>query len=215
MATLVAPVYNLQGTKLRDEPLDARVFGVRVPASLLSRAVMVQRRNSRTVLAHTKTRGERRGGGRKPWKQKGTGRARQGSTRSPQWRKGGVVFGPRKERVFSAKLNRKERQRAILGALSLAATRKAGILVLESLQAKSIKTKPFAQLFTKLPVQRKTLVVIPARDAKVELSMRNLPKVKTQLATNLNVMDLLAHRHIVLPVASLKLVAATYAGGSK
>jgi large subunit ribosomal protein L4 len=183
---------------------------VHAAATLLNKAVNVQRASARTVLAHTKTRAERRGGGRKPWKQKGTGRARQGSTRSPQWRKGGVVFGPRNNRNFTIKMNRKERRLAILGALSLMAGREAGVIVLEELKFDTIKTARVAKLLKTLPVTRKALLVLPEHDDTVERSARNLPHVKTQLATNLNVVDLLGHRHLVLSKAALERVAATY-----
>ncbi|MFO0702885.1 MAG: 50S ribosomal protein L4 [Candidatus Andersenbacteria bacterium] len=211
VAKLSAPVFSQDGARVGDVDLDPRVFGVTVAPKLLTKAVLVQRANARPVLADTKTRGERRGGGRKPWKQKGTGRARHGSIRSPQWRKGGVVFGPHKERNFTAKLNRKERRRAILGALSLVARREAGVVVLEELTLTEIKTARVAGLLRKLPVTRTTLLVLPDHNDKVELSARNIPHLKTQLATNLNVVDLLGHRHLVLSKAALELVRTTYA----
>lgn len=209
-ATLSVPLYSQEGKKVGDIALDPAVFGVSASPILLNKAVNVQRANARTVLAHTKTRAERRGGGRKPWKQKGTGRARQGSIRSPQWRKGGVVFGPRKDRNFSIKMNRKERRLAILGALSILASREAGVIVLEDLKLDTIKTARVAALIKALPVTRKALLVIPEHDDKVELSTRNMARVKTQLATNLNVVDLLGHRHLVLSKSALERVAATY-----
>lgn len=209
-SSLTAPLFSQEGKKVGDIKLDPKVFGVHVASKLLTKAVLVQRANSRAVLAHTKNRGERRGGGKKPWKQKGTGRARQGSTRSPQWRKGGVVFGPRSNRNFTSKLNRKERQLAILGALSLLAQREAGVLVLEELKLATIKTSTVAKLLKALPVTRKALLVLPERDATIELSARNLPHLKTQLANNLNVEDLMGYRHLVLPRAALERVTVTY-----
>jgi large subunit ribosomal protein L4 len=213
-ATISVPVYGLDGKKTGEVVLDPAVFGVQVSDTLLNKAVNVQRANSRSVIAHTKTRAERRGGGRKPWKQKGTGRARQGSIRSPQWRKGGVVFGPRSNRNYSIKLNRKERRQAILGALSIMASHEAGVIVLDELTLPDVKTARVAKLLAVLPVTRKALIVLPEHDKNIELSTRNLPRVKTQLASNLNVVDLLGHRHLVLAKAALERVAATYAKAS-
>jgi len=206
---LEAPVYSMDGKKIDSIVLDAKTFGIRVAPVLITRAVVAQRAAARSVLAHTKTRAERRGGGRKPWKQKGTGRARQGSIRSPQWRKGGVVFGPRNNRNYELKLNRKERRKAILGALSKAAADNA-VIIMDELTLSSVKTKPLAQLIKKLPVKRSVLLVLPEHNENVELSARNIATVKTQLATNLNVMDLLAHSHLVIEKKALALVTKTY-----
>jgi large subunit ribosomal protein L4 len=207
---LTAPVYSSDGKKIDQISLDADVFGVTVKPIVMTRAVIAQEAQSRSVIAHTKTRAERRGGGRKPWKQKGTGRARQGSIRSPQWKKGGVVFGPRNVRTFEQKLNRKERRQAIRGALSQHASAKDGILILEDLKLENIKTKPVAALFSKLPVTRTSLLVIAEHDPKVELSVRNVEHVKAQLASNLNVRDLLQYRHLVMPRSALELLVKTY-----
>lgn len=208
---LSAPVYSMAGKKIDSVELDPGVFGIQAAPALISRAVVAQRANARQVLAHTKTRAERRGGGRKPWKQKGTGRARHGSIRSPLWKKGGVTFGPRKNRNYELKLNRKERRAAIRGVLSSLAAREA-VLVLEELKVEAIKTKPLAQLMGKLPIKRSALLVVAQRDSKVELSARNLANVKTQLATNLNVVDLLGHNQVVFAREALDVVAKTYKG---
>ncbi|MFO0704484.1 MAG: 50S ribosomal protein L4 [Candidatus Andersenbacteria bacterium] len=211
MKKLTAPVYSMDGKKIDSITLDSAIFGTPVSPTLLTRAAVAQRNNARQVLAHTKTRAERRGGGRKPWKQKGTGRARQGSIRSPQWRKGGVVFGPRNERNFTLKINRKERRKAIVGALSLAATNEA-VIVLDALTLSGIKTKPLATLLGKLPSKRGMLLVLPKHSDNVERSARNIARVKTQLATNLNVLDLMAHATVVIDKAALALVTKTYGG---
>ncbi|MFH0830854.1 MAG: 50S ribosomal protein L4 [Parcubacteria group bacterium] len=208
---LTAPVFSMAGKKISTVELDSKVFGVSVTPELLRRAVVTQRANSRQVLAHTKTRAERRGGGRKPWKQKGTGRARHGSIRSPLWRKGGVTFGPRSNRNFSIKINRKERRKALLGALSLTASRNQ-VVVLEGLSLEKIKTKPLAQLFSKLPIKRSALLVLSEHNDKVERSARNLATIKTQIATNLNLEDVLGHEHLVFTKTALERVAKTYRG---
>lgn len=209
MTKLTAPVFSMEGKKIDTLTLDPKIFGIRVPSSLLTRAAVAQRNNARAVLAHTKTRAERRGGGRKPWKQKGTGRARQGSTRSPQWRKGGVVFGPRSNRNYELKLNRKERRKAILGALSLAASHD-GVAILDQLKLTAIKTKPLAALLGKMPNTRSILLVLPEHNKQVELSVRNIAHCKTQLATNLNVLDLMSHKQLVIEKSALEVVTKTY-----
>ncbi len=208
--TLTAPVFSMDGKKIDSITLDPKTFGVRVTTGLLTRAAVAQRNNARAVLAHTKTRAERRGGGRKPWKQKGTGRARQGSIRSPQWRKGGVVFGPRSNRNYELKLNRKERRKAILGALSLAASHD-GVAILDQLTLTGIKTKPLAALLGKMPNTRSVLLVLPEHNQKAELSARNISNCKTQIATNLNVLDLMSHRQLLIEKSALELVTKTYA----
>jgi large subunit ribosomal protein L4 len=207
---ITAPVFSLEGKKIDDVELDPAVFSVEIATPLLTRAITAQRNNARAVLAHTKTRGERRGGGRKPWKQKGTGRARHGSIRSPQWKKGGIVFGPRNNRNFELKMNRKERQKAILGALSLVAARPSGVVLLEKMELPEVKAKKLATLITKLPTKRSVLLVLSKHDEKVELSARNIANLKTQLANNLNVMDLMRYRHVVMPLDAMKLIGTTY-----
>lgn len=205
-----APLYALDGKKTRDVTLPAEIFDVRVSGELITRAVVAQRAASRVTLAHTKTRAERQGGGRKPWKQKGTGRARQGSVRSPQWRKGGVVFGPRNNANYELKINKKERQQAIRGALSSALSREDGLMFLEDLKLKEIKTKVLVGTLAKLPTSRSVLLVLPEHDATIESSARNIQNLKIQIATNLNVVDLLKHRHVVVFEKALDLVTKTY-----
>jgi len=199
----------MEGKKIDTITLNQEVFGVEVAPAVITRAVTAQRNQARSSLAHTKTRAERRGGGRKPWRQKGTGRARQGTIRAPQWRKGGIVFGPRNTQNFAVKLNKKERRKAIMGALSLAAERE-GIIVIDGLKVDKIKTKPLAELMVKLPVKRKALMVIAKRDATFERSARNLAYVKTQIATNLNVLDLVGHHFLLIDKAALDVVEKTY-----
>ena len=206
---LQAPVYSMSGKKVGALSLEPKVFGVTVAPSLLTRAVTAERSKARQVLAHTKTRAERRGGGRKPWKQKGTGRARHGSIRSPIWRKGGVTFGPRSNRNFELKINRKERRQAVRGALSLVAGH-SGVLVLEDLKLDKIKTKPLAELLTKLGLKRKTLLVIGEPDPKIIRSARNLAQVKMRLATNLNIGDLMAHTNLVATKTALERITKIY-----
>jgi len=161
-------------------------------------------------VAHTKTRGEVRGGGRKPWRQKGTGRARHGSTRSPIWVGGGVTFGPRSERNFEVKLNRKTR----VAAIRMALTEKVAdgkLIVLESLAFPEYKTKRMAGIMGKLPtVGRKTLLVLPVSDGKVSKSAANIPAVTTRNAGNLNVIDLVNNSALLTTREGVKRIEGIY-----
>jgi len=189
-------VYNQEGKTVGELNLNDALFGVKANTALVHEAVVAQRANARQVLAHTKTRGEVRGGGRKPWKQKGTGRARQGSIRSPQWIGGGVVFGPSNERNFSLKINRKAKRQALFMALSdKVASEK--LVVLDSVSTESAKTKLMAEVLKKLPIDRTVLVVAPASSPLLMRMVRNLPHVKLVTANSVNLLDVLSYRSIV------------------
>lgn len=209
------PLYASDGKKSGTLALNPDLFGAKIRPTLIKRALVAQRSVSRGNLADTKLRSERRGGGRKPWKQKGTGRARHGSSRSPIWRKGGIVFGPRKTQNFTIKINRKERQGAIISALSQFGARKNAVLALESFNVKEVKTKTLATLIDKLPIERSVLIVIPEHDKKVELSVRNVPNAKTQLANNLNVRDLLQFRQLLVTKDAFKQIEEAYLNKKK
>jgi len=189
-------VYNQEGKTVGELNLNDALFGVKANTALVHEAVVAQRANARQVLAHTKTRGEVRGGGRKPWKQKGTGRARQGSIRSPQWIGGGVVFGPSNERNFSLKINRKAKRQALFMALSdKVASEK--LVVLDSVSTEPAKTKLMAEVLKKLPIDRTVLVVAPASSPLLMRMVRNLPHVKLVTANSVNLLDVLSYRSIV------------------
>jgi len=189
-------VYNQEGKTVGELNLNDALFGVKANTALVHEAVVAQRANARQVLAHTKTRGEVRGGGRKPWKQKGTGRARQGSIRSPQWIGGGVVFGPSKDRNFSVKINRKAKRQALFMALSdKVASEK--LVVLDSVSTESAKTKLMAEVLKKLPIDRTVLVVASASSPLLMRMVRNLPHVKLVTANSVNLLDVLSYRSIV------------------
>ena len=191
-----ATVYNLAGEPVGEITLSDRVFEARVSSSLLHQAVVTFLRNQRTGSANTKTRAEVRGGGRKPWRQKGTGRARQGSRRAPHWTGGGVTFGP-KPRDYSTQLPRKVRQAAIRQALS--AKLKSGELrVVDSLELPSVKTKQVVSALDKLQVGDNVLFILGTPSENFKLSARNLPKVETATANRLNVYVLLKHVQVVL-----------------
>ena len=177
MANLTAKIYNQDGTEAGEQKLDPKVFGVKANKALIHEIVVAQESNARETIANTKTRAEVRGGGKKPWKQKHTGRARHGSTRSPIWKGGGVVFGPRLGRVWSKKVNKKAKQAALRMVLSDKAAANQ-IIVLTALDLKEYKTKAVVALLKNLPTDgRKSLIAMPAVTEKVWKSAANLKTV--------------------------------------
>lgn len=198
-----AKVFDTTGKKVGDIELAKEIFEVKVRPQVLRTTLEALRASQRQVLAHTKTRGERRGGGRKPWRQKGTGNARHSSRRSPIWRKGGVTFGPRKDRNFTLAINAKERRQAFLGALSKRASDNA-VLVIKDLPTKEIKTKPFADLFRKLPIERRALFVLPSKEKNGELAVNNISNIFSAKAHKLNALDVLAHQQVVFTEEALQ-----------
>jgi len=205
------PVYNSSGEQIKDIELSSRIFGVKPKVDVIHQVVIAQEANSRQVLAHTKTRAEVRGGGKKPWKQKGTGRARHGSTRSPIWVGGGVTFGPRKDRNFAQKVNKKQKQLALAMCLSDKAKNKS-IVILDNLANASSKTKDL-DLWLKglkgkiagLKDSKKFLLVMDAPDARFVKSAANLSGVNTISALSLNCIDIL---HADSIISSAKAVEA-------
>lgn len=189
-------VYNQEGKATGELELNAKHFGVKPDQALVHAVVVAQQANARQPIAHTKNRGEVAGGGKKPWRQKGTGRARQGSIRSPQWKGGGVVFGPRNIRNFSVKVNRKVRQKALFMALT-DKTESGKFLVLESFKPEAVKTKHAAAMLKALPVVRRALIVVPKPDPEFLRMVRNLPNAKLVTANSLNVVDVLGHQTLV------------------
>lgn len=206
---LKVKVYDQLGKVVGEEKLEPAIFSVEVKPGLIQQAVRTIQANARLPLAHTKTRGEVRGGGRKPWRQKGTGRARVGSIRSPLWRGGGVIFGPKKNRNYSLKMNKKAKRKALFMTLSDKAKNKK-IVLLDSLELKKIKTKEFLRVLSKLPVKKTILTILPKSEKNIIYSTRNLPYVKTILADSLNVIDVLAHEYLLMPKESLKVISKTY-----
>ncbi|SHJ06009.1 50S ribosomal protein L4 [Desulfofundulus thermosubterraneus] len=189
-------VYNINGDQVGEIHLRDDVFGVPVHMSVLHDAVVWQLAGRRLGTHDTKTRGEVRGGGRKPWRQKGTGRARHGSIRSPIWRKGGIVFGPH-PRDYSYRLPRKVRRLAMKSALS-AKVQDGKIVVLEDLKLEQPRTKDMVRILGNLKVNDKALVVTADREENVIKSARNIPGIKPMSADGLNVYDLLAHNTLVI-----------------
>ena len=202
-------VLNMEGQKIRTVDLPAGIFEAPINVDLMHQAYVRQMANARLGTHSTKTRGEVSGGGKKPWKQKGTGRARQGSTRAAQWVGGGKVHTP-KPRDYSLPMPHKMRLAALRSALSVKASENA-IVVVDDLNLTEPKTKLMAQIMTKLVGDDTAVILIPVKDSAYESIIRsanNLPKIKTLLASYLNIRDLLNFDKIILPVQSLDVISA-------
>lgn len=210
-------IYNKEAKGVGEISVSEKIFSVEANPDLLHQAVVAQRANQRQVLAHTKTKGEVRGGGKKPWKQKGTGRARAGSSRSPIWIGGGITFGPRKDRNFSQKINLKMKRRAILMALS-DKVRNESLAVLDKWEVKEFKTKEidvvlgnFEKGVFKTNDKRRSLLVITSNmDDKLKYSTRNLEGVEIINLDNINVVDLLKYRELLLTEEVVKNLETRY-----
>ena len=201
-------VYNIEGKEVGSIELNDAVFGVEINEHLVHMAVVNQLANNRQGTQSAKTRSEVSGGGRKPWRQKGTGHARQGSTRAPQWTGGGIVFAP-KPRDYSFKMNKKEKKLALLSALtSKVADNK--IVVLDEFKLDEIKTKKFAEVMNNLKVS-KALVVLEGENKNVVLSGRNIPTVKVSATNEINTYDVLKYDTLVVTKASVEKLQEVYA----
>ena len=196
-----ATVYDRDGKQSGTIELPEAVFNAPVNEAVLHQAVRRQLANDRQGTHQTKTRGDVSGGGKKPWKQKGTGRARQGSTRAPQWRHGGIVFGPH-PRTYEQKMPRKQRRLALRSALSVK-SQEGAVRIVEEIALEAPKTSILAGLFDEMGAGARTLFVIPEHDLMLEKSTRNLAGVKTILATNLNPADVLTADTIVFTRSAL------------
>ena len=201
-------VYNMEGKEVGTIDLNDAIFGVEVNEHLVHMAVVQQLANNRQGTQKAKTRSEVSGGGRKPWRQKGTGHARQGSTRSPQWAGGGVVFAP-VPRDYSFKLNKKEKRAALKSALT-SKVQDNKLIVVEELKFDEIKTKSFANVMKNLNVT-KGLVVLAENDANVVLSAKNIPTVQTTLTNTLNVYDVMKAGTVVLTKDAVAKMEEVYA----
>jgi large subunit ribosomal protein L4 len=189
-------LYTQTGEKNGQVELQEEFFGTSINGDLMHQALVRQQLNGRVAIAHTKTRSDVRGGGRKPFKQKGTGNARQGTIRAPHMRGGGAVFGPKNTRVFNANMPKKQRRKALFSALSVKAASRS-IIALDKYESDDIKTKTFADMISKLPINRNVLVVIPEKNEVIQKSSSNLPNVKTILVNYLNIADLQKYRKIL------------------
>ena len=202
-------VYNMQGKKVSDVELSEAVFGIEPNENIVHSALVNYLANQRQGTQSTKTRAEVSGGGRKPWRQKGTGRARQGSIRAPQWIKGGIALGP-KPRSYKYTVNKKERRLAIKSLLSSKVLEKE-LTVVDKLELAEIKTKTMVKALADLKVEGKTLIVLPENNKNVLMSARNIEGVKTITLNNINVFDLLKYNNLVLPLETVKKLEEVYA----
>lgn len=202
-------VKNIAGEKVEDLELRQEVFGLELNHDLIHQAYITQASNQREAIAHTKTRGERAGSGKKPWKQKGTGRARVGQVRNPVWRKGGVAFGPRNDRNFSKKINKKMNQLAIKMVLS-GKLADQEMVVLDKYELANPKTKEMAKAISNLKIKGKILMAFAKADKDKMLTSRNLPKVENIFVENLNVFDMLNNKYLVISKESVKFLEEKY-----
>ncbi len=205
----VVSVYNMQGAQVGEMELSDSIFGVAINEHLVKMAVTNQLANNRQGTQKAKTRAEVSGGGRKPWKQKGTGHARQGSIRAPQWKGGGVVFAP-VPRDYSFKMNKKEKRAALFSALT-SRVQESKFIVLDELVLDEIKTKKFVEVMNNLNVS-KALVVLDQNDKNVILSAANVPTVKTAQTNTINVYDILKYDTVVATKAAVAAIEEVYNG---
>jgi large subunit ribosomal protein L4 len=202
-------VYDIKGKKVSDIELKEEIFGI-VPNENIVHSVLVNyQANQRQGTQSTKTRAEVSGGGKKPWKQKGTGRARQGSTRAPQWIKGGIALGP-KPRTYTYKVNKKEKRLAIKSILSSKVLEKE-LLVVDKIPFNEIKTKQMVEALNSLKIEGKALILLPEKDENVQKSARNIEGIKTTLVNTINVYDLLKYTKLVVTVDTIKKLEEVYA----
>ena len=202
-------VYDIQGKKVSDVELNEAIFGIEPNEAIVHSVLVNYLANQRQGTQSTKTRSEVSGGGRKPWRQKGTGRARQGSIRAPQWIKGGIALGP-KPRSYSYKINKKEKQLAIKSLLS-SKVKEQELTVVDKLELAEIKTKTMVKALSDLKVEGKTLIILADKNDNVYLSSRNIEGVKAITLNMINVYDLLKYNKLVLPLETVKKLEEVYA----
>jgi large subunit ribosomal protein L4 len=202
-------VYNMEGKKVSDVELNDNVFGIEPNEAVVHSVLVNYLANQRQGTQSTKTRSEVSGGGRKPWRQKGTGRARQGSIRAPQWVKGGIALGPR-PRSYKYTVNKKERRLAIRSVLS-SKVLENNLVILDKAEMKEIKTQAMVKTLANLKVEGKTLILLPERNENVQKSARNIKNVKTTLVNTINVYDLLKYNKLVVTLDAVKKLEEVYA----
>ena len=202
-------VYDIKGKKVSDVELADSVFGIEPNEAVVHSVLVNYLANQRQGTQSTKTRAEVRGGGKKPWRQKGTGRARQGSIRAPQWIKGGIALGP-KPRSYKYTVNKKERQLAVKSVLSSKVLENE-LVVVDSLPLNDIKTKEMVKALSNLKVEGKALIMLPEKNEKVQKSARNIEGVKTTLVETINVYDLLKYNKLVVTEDTVKKLEEVYA----
>ena len=207
--------YDQTGKDLGQTEIPSEIFGVELNQDLVHQAVVAQRANARQAIAHTKDRSEVRGGGRKPWQQKGTGRARHGSIRSPIWTGGGVTFGPTNQRNFSKKINKKMKRKALFMALS-AKVKDQELVLLDKFSLDEAKTKQLATALSTLgtaikkDLNKSALIVLSSSDEKVVRAAANLQKIKATRADSLNLVDVLSFKHLIMAQEAIKVIQKHY-----
>ncbi|PIW92008.1 MAG: 50S ribosomal protein L4 [Candidatus Nealsonbacteria bacterium CG_4_9_14_0_2_um_filter_37_38] len=205
-------VYDQQGKEIGTTLLPKEIFDVKLNPDLVHQVATSQMANRRQVIAHTKDRGEVRGGGKKPWRQKGTGRARHGSIRSPLWKGGGVTFGPTKERNFKKIIPKKMKRKALFMVLSAKAKENL-LIILDTLKLPLPKTKVISQILARLPIGNNScLIGLPGIDKNIILAARNIHKVRTIQAKDLNALDLLSFKYLLIPKESIEVIKKTFLG---
>jgi large subunit ribosomal protein L4 len=202
-------VYDVDGKKVKSMELKEEVFGIKPNEAVVHSVLLNYLANQRQGTQSTKTRSEVRGGGRKPWRQKGTGRARQGSIRAPQWIKGGIALGP-KPRSYRYRVNKKEKQLAIKSILSSKVLENS-LVVVDKFDFSEIKTKQVVSAMNNLKIEGKTLIMIPEKNENVQKSARNIEGVRTISVSTINVFDLLKYKNLVLTVDTVKKLEEVYA----
>ncbi|MBL7053088.1 MAG: 50S ribosomal protein L4 [Candidatus Portnoybacteria bacterium] len=208
-------IYNQKGEEIEKTDLPVKIFGLEINKDLVHQVVVAQMANARKVIAHTKDRSEVRGGGRKPWKQKGTGRARHGSIRSPIWRGGGITFGPTKERVFTKKINKKMKTKALFMTLS-SKVKDNQLILLDKIELAEAKTKQMTEVIkdlknkVKKDLDKSILIVLPSSNQDIVRASKNIPKVKIIRADSLNVLDVLTYKYLLVLQGSIKVIEKTY-----
>ena len=202
-------VYDIKGKKVQEVELKDTIFGIEPNEAVVHTVLVNFLANQRQGTQSTKTRAEVRGGGKKPWRQKGTGRARQGSIRAPQWIKGGIALGP-KPRSYRYTVNKKERQLAIKSVLS-SKVLENNLVVVDKMDLKEIKTAEMVKVLSNLKVEGKTLIMLPERNENIQKSARNIENVKTTLVGTINVYDLLKYSKLVITLDTVKKLEEVYA----
>jgi large subunit ribosomal protein L4 len=203
------PVLNQKGEKVKEIVLPEEIFNVEINQDLVHQVVLSQRANQRQGSAHTKDRSEVRGGGRKPWRQKGTGRARHGSIRSPLWKGGGVTFGPRNKKNYKKKIPQVMKRKALFMVLS-GKLKDNEIFFIDDLKTETFKTKDFQEIIKNLPLTKTNLFVLPQVERRIILGLRNIPGTKTVLASNINVLELLSYNSLIILEDSIKKIKETW-----
>ncbi len=206
---LKTKLYNLEGKKTGEVELPESVFGVKLSDDLVHQAVVAQMANARQVLADTKDKGEVRGGGKKPWKQKGTGRARHGSSRSPLWKGGGVTFGPTSDRNFSKMINKKMKTKALLMVLS-SKLKDNELVVVENIKLEKASTKKMKDILSKLPLSGKVLISMDKKNDSVFNSVKNIQNTSMIASDSLNVVDLLKNKMLVINKKGIEKIKETH-----